>query len=323
MGRYLIRRVILMAPTVVIVTFLVFLLLFLSPGDPVLLLVPIEEVGQLTDAEMDKLRSELGLDRPIYAQYADWLFAAVRGDLGRSIHQRRPVVDLLAARFPVTMELALLSVLLASIVAIPIGVYSAVRPGGLGDLAGNVIALMGVSAPNFWVALLLILLFAVQLRWLPAGGFVRISDDPVAHVQRMILPVVTLGTALMAVTMRLTRSSMLEVLNEDYIRTARSKGLPPRRIIYVHALKNALIPVVTTVGLQIGRILGGAVVIELIFSFPGMGKLMLDGIFARDFPVVQGAVLLITLSFMIINLLVDITYAFIDPRIRFAQDQGA
>lgn len=317
MGRYLLRRILLMLPTLIIVAFLVFLLLFLSPGDPVLLLVPIEEVGQLTDEEMDQLQSKLGLDRPIYVQYADWLFDVLRGDLGRSIHQRRPVVDLLAARFPVTLELALLSVLLASVVAIPIGIYSAVRPDGLGDLVGNVIALMGVSAPNFWVALLLIVLFAVQLRWLPAGGFVRISDDPIAHIERMILPVVTLGTALMAVTMRLTRSSMLEVLNEDYIRTARSKGLSQNRIVYVHALRNALIPVVTTVGLQIGRILGGAVAIELIFSFPGMGKLMLDGIFARDFPVVQGAVLLITFSFMVINLLVDFTYALIDPRIRY------
>ena len=317
MGRYLLRRLILMLPTLIIVTFLVFALLFLSPGDPVLLLVPIEEVNQLSDEEMDSLRRELGLDRPLPVQYADWVFDVLRGDLGRSIHQRRPVVDLLAARFPVTLELALLSVLLASVVAIPIGIYTAVRPGGLGDLVGNVIALMGVSAPNFWVALLLIVLFAVQLRWLPAGGFVRISDDPVAHVERMILPVVTLGTALMAVTMRLTRSSMLEVLNEDYIRTARSKGLSQNRIVYVHALKNALIPVVTTVGLQIGRILGGTVAIELIFSFPGMGKLMLDGIFARDFPVVQGAVLLITISFMLINLLVDFTYALIDPRIRF------
>lgn len=317
MGPYLLRRILLMLPTLIIVAFLVFLLLFLSPGDPVLLLIPIEEAGQLTDAEMDQLRSKLGLDRPIYAQYADWLLDVLRGDLGRSIHQRRPVVDLLAARFPVTLELALLSVLLASVVAIPIGIYSAVRPGGLGDLVGNVVALMGVSAPNFWVALLLIVLFAIQLRWLPAGGFVRISDDPVAHIERMILPVVTLGTALMAATMRLTRSSLLEVLNEDYIRTARSKGLSQNRIVYVHALKNALIPVVTTIGLQIGRILGGAVAIELIFSFPGMGKLMLDAIFARDFPVVQGAVLLITLSFMVINLLVDFSYALIDPRIRY------
>lgn len=317
MVRYVIRRVILIAPTVVIVTFLVFLLLFLSPGDPVLLLVPIEEVNQLTDEEMGQLRSELGLDRPIYVQYVDWLLDVLRGDLGRSIHQRRPVVDLLAARFPVTLELALLSVFVASIVAVPIGIYTAIRPGSVGDFLGNIVALMGVSAPNFWVALLLIVVFAVQLRWLPAGGFVRISDDPVEHVERMILPVITLGTALMAVTMRLTRSSMLEVLNEDYIRTARSKGLPRRRVVYIHALKNALIPVVTTVGLQIGRILGGTVAIELIFSFPGMGKLMLDAIFARDFPVVQGAVLLITFSFMVINLFVDLTYAFIDPRIRY------
>ncbi|MCY3796166.1 MAG: ABC transporter permease [Chloroflexi bacterium] len=317
MGRYLLRRLILMLPTVVIVTFLVFLLLFLSPGDPVLLLVPIDEVNQLTDEEMDRLRSKLGLDRPVYAQYADWLLDVLRGDLGRSIHQRRPVLDLLAARFPVTLELALLSVLVASVVAIPIGIYTAIRPGSIGDFLGNIVALMGVSAPNFWVALILIVVFAVHLRWLPAGGFVRITDDPIGHIERLILPVITLSTALMAVTMRLTRSSMLEVLNEDYVRTARSKGLAQRRIVFVHALKNALIPVVTTVGMQIGRILGGTIVIELIFSFPGMGKLMLDAIFGRDFPIVQGSVLLITLAFMAINLVVDLTYAIIDPRIRY------
>ncbi len=317
MGRYIVRRVILMLPTLVIVTFLVFALLFLSPGDPVLLLVPIDEVNQMTDDEMDELRHKLGLDRPIYLQYGDWVINVLQGDLGRSIHQRRPVVDLLAARFPVTLELALLSVFAASVVAIPIGIYTALRPGSIGDFIGNIVALMGVSAPNFWVALILIVVFAVYLRWLPAGGFVRISDDPMRHIERMILPVITLSTALMAVTMRLTRSSMLEVLNEDYVRTARSKGLGQRRIVFVHALKNALIPVVTTVGLQIGRILGGTIVIELIFSFPGMGKLMLDAIFGRDFPVVQGSALLITLAFMVINLVVDFTYAFIDPRIRY------
>ncbi len=319
MFRYLLRRILLMAPTLVIVTFLVFLLLFLSPGDPILLLVPIDEVGQMTDEEMDQLRHKLGLDRPIPVQYADWLVHVLQGDLGRSIHQRRAVSDLLQARFPVTLELALLSVLTATIVAVPIGIYTAVRPGSIGDFVGNIVALMGVSAPNFWVALLLIILFAVQLRWLPAGGFVRISHNPVEHIERMILPVITLSTALMAVTMRLTRSSMLEVLNEDYVRTARSKGLAQRRIVFVHALKNALIPVVTTVGIQIGRILGGTIVIEIIFSFPGMGKLLLDAIFGRDFPVVQGSVLLITLTFMGINLFVDLTYAVIDPRIRYAQ----
>ena len=319
MFRYLLRRILLMLPTLVIVTFLVFLLLFLSPGDPVLLLVPIDEVGQMTDEEMDQLRHKLGLDRPIYVQYADWLTNVLRGDLGRSIHQRRPVSELLATRFPVTLELALLSVLTATVVAVPIGIYTAVRPGSIGDFVGNIVALMGVSAPNFWVALLLIVLFAVHLGWLPAGGFTRITEDPVKHIERMILPVITLSTALMAVTMRLTRSSMLEVLNEDYVRTARSKGLAQRRIVFVHALKNALIPVVTTVGIQIGRILGGTIVIEIIFSFPGMGKLLLDAIFGRDFPIVQGSVLLITLTFMGINLFVDLTYAVIDPRIRYAQ----
>ncbi len=317
MFRYLIRRFVLMIPTLLIITFLVFLLLFLSPGDPVMMLLPVDEVGQMSDEELDRIRSKLGLDRPILVQYADWLGRVVQGDLGRSIHKRRPVGELLAARFPVTLELALLGVFTATIVAVPIGIYTAVRPGSIGDFIGNIVALMGVSAPNFWVALLLIILFSVHLRWLPAGGFVRITDNPAEHIARMILPVITVSTALMAVTMRLTRSSMLEVLNEDYVRTARSKGLSQPRIVFVHALKNALIPVVTTVGLQVGRILGGTIVIEVIFSFPGMGKLLLDAIFGRDFPIVQGSVLLITFAFMGINLVVDLTYAFIDPRIRY------
>lgn len=318
MLRYIGRRIILMIPTLLIVTFLVFLLLFLSPGDPVLLLVPADEANQLTEEDLDRLRTEMGLDRPIMIQYADWLLNVVQGDLGRSIHQGRPVTELISSRFPVTLELAILSVVVATVVAVPIGVYTAVRPGGIGDAIGNIFALMGASAPAFWVALLLIVLFAVILDWLPAGGFTRLSEDPVAHVERMILPVLTLSAALMAVTMRLTRSSMLEVLNENYIRSARSKGLSDRRVIFLHALKNALIPVITTVGIQIGRILGGTVAIELIFSFPGMGKLMLDAIYARDFPIVQGGVLLITLSFLVINLIVDLTYAYIDPRIRYS-----
>ena len=318
MFRYLRRRIFLMIPTLLIVTFLVFLLLKISPGDPVLMFVPADQVSQLTPEDMDRLREQLGLNRPLLVQYADWLGHVIQGDLGRSIFQRRPVSELLATRYPVTFELALLSVLVATMVAVPIGVYTALRPGTLGDFVGNIVALFGASAPNFWVALLLIVLFAVQLHWLPAGGFTRLSEDPNQHVQHLILPVLTLSTSLMAITMRLTRSSMLEVLNENYIRAAKSKGLHDRRVVFVHALRNALIPVVTTVGLQIGTILGGTVAIELIFSFPGMGKLLLDAIYARDFPIVQGGVLLITLSFLVINLLVDLTYAYIDPRIRYS-----
>lgn len=315
---YLGRRLILMIPTLIIVTFFVFLLLFLSPGDPVLLLVPADQANQLSAEDLDRLRGELGLDRPFVVQYLDWLGRAVTGDLGRSLHQRRPVTELLANRFPVTLELAILSVLVATLIAIPIGVLTAIRPGSIGDAIGNILALFGASAPNFWVALLLIVLFAVILGWLPAGGFTRFSDDPVEHIRRMVLPVLTLSTSLMAITMRLTRSSMLEVLNAQYIRTARSKGLPDHRTYFVHALKNALIPVITTVGLQVGTVLGGTVAIELIFSFPGMGKLMLDAIYARDFPIVQGGVLYITLSFLVINLLVDLIYAAVDPRIRLS-----
>lgn len=317
MLRYISRRMILMIPTLLLVTFLVFLLLFISPGDPVLMLVPADQATQLSPEQLEALRTDLGLNRPIFIQYGDWLLKAITGDLGRSIHQRQPVTTLLSVRFPVTLELALLSVAVATVVAIPIGVWAALRPGSLGDTIGNIIALFGASAPNFWTALLLIVIFSVQLKLLPAGGFVRLSDDPLRHIERMILPVLTLSFSLMASTMRLTRSSMLEVLHENYIRTAYAKGLSPRRTVMLHALKNALIPVITSIGLQIGTILGGTVAIELIFSFPGMGKLMLDAIYARDFPIVQGGVLLITLAYLFINLAVDLAYAAIDPRIRY------
>jgi peptide/nickel transport system permease protein len=219
---------------------------------------------------------------------------------------------------PVSMELALLSTVFSILIAIPLGIYVAIKPNSFGDLLGSSLAIGGISAPNFWVALLLVFIFAVQLHWLPSNGFTRISEDVKENLTKMILPAVTLGAGLMASVMRMTRSGMLEVMNQEYVRTARAKGALERRVIFSHAFRNAMLPVLNIIGLQFGALLGGAVVIEQIFSLPGMGRLGLDAIFMRDFPVVQGVVLVITLSYLLVNLLIDLLYGILDPRIRLS-----
>lgn len=316
MTQYIIRRLLATIPVLLIVTFIVFTLMFLAPGDPIYLLVDVEQTEGLTEEQLDVLRHELGLDRPLIVQYGDWLFNALQGDLGTSIRGSRQVSDMLKSAFPVSIELALISICLSLIVAIPVGIYAALKPNSIGDVLGTSISIGGVSAPIFWVALVLIYVFAVQLDWLPSNGFTRFSEDAKDNLIKMILPGVTLGAALMASVMRMTRSSMLEVMNREYIRTARAKGAQERRVIFGHAFRNAMLPVLTIVGLQFGALLGGAVVVEQIFSLPGMGRLALDAIFIRDFPVVQGVVLVITLSFLLVNLVVDLLYAVLDPRIR-------
>lgn len=318
MTQYIIRRLLATIPVLLIVTFIVFTLMFLAPGDPIFLLVDVEQTEGLSEAQLDNLRHEMGLDRPIVVQYGDWLFNALQGDLGLSLRGSRRVSDMLKDAFPVSMELALLSVAFALIIAIPVGVYAALKPNSPGDLFGTSLAIGGISAPNFWVALLLIYFFSVKMGWLPSNGFTRITEDVQDNLTKMILPVVTLGIALMASVMRMTRSGMLEVMHQDYIRTARAKGAQERRVIFGHAFRNAMLPVLTIIGLQFGALLGGAVVIEQIFSIPGMGRLGLNAIFSRDFPVVQGVVLVITLSYLLVNLLVDLLYGVLDPRIRIS-----
>lgn len=318
MTQYILRRLLATIPVLLIVTFIVFALMFMAPGDPIFLLVDVEQTQGLTDEQLDILRHELGLDRPLIVQYGEWLFNALRGDLGTSIRGSRQVSDMLKGAFPVSMELTLLAMAFALIIAIPVGVYAALKPNSLGDLLGTSIAIGGISAPNFWVALLLIYFFSVKMGWLPSNGFTRFSEDAQDNLLKMVLPTITLGIALMASVMRMTRSGMLEVMHQDYIRTARAKGARERRVIYAHAFRNAILPVLTIIGLQFGTLLGGAVVIEQIFSLPGMGRLGLDAIFIRDFPVVQGVVLVITTSYLLVNLLVDLLYAMLDPRIRIS-----
>jgi len=295
---------------------LVFFSLHVAPGDPISMLIPPEAGGGGATEIADQIRAKYGLDDPLHVQYFLYLQRLVHLDFGRSINTRRPVASALIARYPATLELTFCSLVVAILIALPVGVVSAVRQNSMLDNSTRVLALMGVSLPSFWLGLLLMLLFSLKLGWLPASGRggVLWTWNGLKH---MIMPAFTLGTAVSGILMRLTRSSMLEVLGEDYLDTARAKGLSERIVIYGHALRNALIPVITVLGLQFGGLLGGAVVIETIFAWPGVGRYAIQGITGKDFPVVQGSVLAISVGFIVINLVVDVIYSMIDPRITY------
>jgi len=313
MGAYLIRRLGTMVPVLVVVSVVVFSIIHLTPGDPVAIMLR-EDADPAAAAA---LRKVLGLDRPLPIQYLTWVGRAARGELGRSIRTNQPVAEAILERLPVTLSLAGASTLLALAVALPAGILSAVRRNSVADVTGTLAALSGISMPNFWLATLLIFLFSVRLGWLPPLGYVSPAKDFWAGLRSLILPSITLGTAMAAVVMRMTRSSLLEVLQLDFVRTARAKGLGGAVVLLRHALRNALIPVVTVVGLQAGALLGGAIITETIFALPGVGRLLVDAIFQRDFPIVQGVVLLLAVNFLLVNLLVDIAYGYLDPRIRY------
>lgn len=312
---FLLRRTLLAIPALFGVMVMVFLLMRAIPGDVVTGLVGLQET--ISEARLAELRRLFGLDLPLHVQFWEWFTAALQGDLGSSLRTGRPIVQDLALRFPVTLELTLLSMVVALLIALPLGIAAALKRGTWIDLATSVFALLGLSIPGFFLGILLILLFSLQLRWLPPAGYVPFTEAPLENLRHMILPAVSLGLILAAATMRIVRSTMLEVLGRDFIRTAKAKGLSPGRVIIRHALRNALIPVVTVVGLQFGSLLGGAVIIEQVFSLPGVGRFALEGINLRDYPVVQGAVLLIATAFIVVNLLVDVIYSLIDPRIRY------
>lgn len=327
MATYILRRLVISIPVLLGVSFLVFSLIHITPGDPAALMLGLEAA---TDEQLAMARHQLGLDRPFFVQYADFLSGALRGDFGNSIQQRRPVADVVLERFPATIELALASMLFALVVAIPLGVISAIKQYSAVDNASMFVALLGISMPNFWLGLLLMLLFSVQLGWLPASGrggpllsnlllsIWYLDPGPLwQSMERLLLPMITLGTGVAALLTRLTRSAMLEVIRQDYIRTARSKGLADRVVIYRHALRNAMMPVVTMTGLYFGGLLGGSVITETIFAWPGVGRMAIQAIYQRDFPVVQAVVLMLAVIFVLVNLLVDVVYAVIDPRIRY------
>jgi peptide/nickel transport system permease protein len=302
---YIVRRLLLTAPVVIGVSILIFLIIRLIPGDPAVAIAGV----QATKEYIEQIRKELHLDQSLPVQYAIFVRNLARGDLGNSTLTRRPVAVELRERFPRTIELTLIALLIASVVGITAGIISATKRYSLFDNISMLVALFGVAAPVFWLALMLQLLFSVHLGWLPSTG-----RGTFLH---FILPSMTLGMASAGLIARITRSSMLEVLRQDYITTARAKGLAEKVIIYKHALKNALIPVVTIMGLQFGILLGGAVLTETVFAWPGVGRLLVDSILARDYPVVQGAVLVLAFSFVLINLVVDLIYAFLDPRISY------
>jgi peptide/nickel transport system permease protein len=301
-------------PLAIGVAVLSFLILQLVPGTIVDVLIG--EAGDTRYAE--ELKRLFGLDRPFLQRLVDWFAALLRGDLGSSMRTREPVVTEILRRLPATIELTLVALLVSMAIAVPVGALSAARPNTAWDVAGRTVSLLGLSLPSFWLALLLILVFSVKLRWIPSGGFVAFGQDPVENLKLVLMPALALGTGMSAIVMRMTRSAMLEVLRQDYVRTAVAKGLGQRAVTYRHAFRNALIPVMTVVGIQTGRLLGGTVIIEQIFSWPGMGQLALRSIALRDYPMVQGTVLFGALFFILINLLVDILYAYVDPRIRYA-----
>ena len=305
MLQYTLRRILIAVPTIVGVLIIVFSMVRLAPGDPAVLLA-----GEFASPEViERARERFGLDRSLPEQFARFVGGLVQGDLGRSTRTNRLVTEDLANFFPNTLELALAAIVVALIVGVPAGVISALRPNGPLDFGVTFVALLGVSMPVFWFGLLAILFFSVQLGWFPVAG-----RGTLAH---LVLPAITLGLSSTAIIARMTRASMLEVLNQDFVRTARAKGLQEGQVVLKHALRNALVPVVTVIGLQFGALLAGAVITETVFTWPGIGRLLVDSIRARDYPVVQGAVLLIAVSFVLVNLVVDLVYGFVDPRIRY------
>lgn len=305
MLRYFIKRLLLMIPVILGMTVIVFLILHLSPGDPVDLIVG----PNVTPEVYASIRQKYGLDQPLIVQYIKFLSNVARGDLGTSILQQRPVSELILQRFPITLELGLTGLVLSFLIAIPVGVSAAVKRNTIVDYSCMTGAMLGMSLPTFWFGLLLLYFFAYKLRWFPISGY--------GTWRHLVLPGFAIGLTDAAITARMVRSSMLEVLRQDYIRTARSKGLAEMVVTYQHALKNAMIPIITLLGLRVGWIIGGSVMLEIVFSRPGLGRLMVDSILARDYPVVQGAMIVLTTSIILGNILADLLYAVFDPRIRY------
>ena len=309
---FLARRIAISTVTFLLITLIVFTGVRMIPGDPARVMAGTDA----DEAGLQEIREKYGLTDPIPVQYVRWLTLALQGDLGESIRTREPVVKTVAMKLPITMQLAAFALLIAIGIAIPAGIFSATRRNTVWDLLANAVSLCGVSIPSFWLGIMLILFLSVRLHVLPASGFVPFFDDPLGNLQRMIMPAFVLGTALAAVLMRQTRNSMIEVLSANYIRTAYSKGLAERVVVFRHALRNGLIPIVTILGLQMGTLMGGAVVTEQIFVVPGFGRLIVEAVFTRDYPLVQGVVLITASAYVLINLLVDVSYSLMNPRIR-------
>jgi len=317
MTAYLVKRLVSLPLTLLGVSVVTFLFVRLIPGDAIT--ARLGTSTALSADQLSRMRAFFGLDQPLHLQYLAWLGSILHGDAGFSVRSGQPVTAEIAARLPVTIELALAAALVALALGIPLGLISALRPASPLDLLARGFGLVGLALPNFWLGTLLILLFARYLHWMPnTGGYVDLLADPAANLRFLMFPALTLGLAMAAVVMRTTRSAMLDVLGADYVRTAHAKGLPARKVVQRHALKNGMIVVITILGIQVGYLLGGAVVVEEVFSLPGLGRLLLNAINQRDYAVVQGGVLVIATLFVAANTVVDVLYGFLDPRIRFA-----
>ena len=312
MFEFLVKRIATIVPTLLLVSMLIFGLQQLLPGDPAKILAGEEQDPTVVAF----LRVKLHLDEPLPVRYGYWVSGVVRGDLGESIRSQQPVLELIVQKLPVTIELALLAMSIALLIGIPAGIVSAVGRGTAWDYAANVFALWGLSTPNFWLGILMILLFSVQLGWLPASGYVSPFEDLGENLAAMIMPAFVLGNAIAAVLMRHTRSAMLQVLSSDYVRTARAKGLNERTVVLKHALRNALTPIITLGALELGTLLSGAVLTEQVFTIPGFGKLIVDSVFNRDYAVVQGVVMVTATAYITLNLLADLAYFLVNPRLR-------
>lgn len=320
MTEYLARRLILYLPTLIGVSIVIFTIMRVIPGDPALIILGGggEGVSNVTEADLQRVREHLGLDKPLPVQYVDWVTAAARLDFGTSLRYGSSVGDEVLKRIPVTIELAVLSLIIALLVGLPIGLVSGLRQNTWTDHQGRLFSVIGLAVPNFWLGTLLILALSQWFNWVPPLGYVNLATDPWKHLQQIGLPALVLGYSYAAFVVRMSRAQVLEVLRQDYIRTAYSKGLRDRQVMTRHALRNALLPVVTLSGLHLGALLGGAVTIELIFSLPGLGRLLLEAIAFRDYATIQALVLLIATIFLTVNLAVDLLLAWLDPRIRYA-----
>jgi peptide/nickel transport system permease protein len=318
LARYIVNRLLQLIPVLFLVSVIVFCIIQLIPGDPLLVMLGVdaEEGARYSEAQYVALQHELGLDQPIYVQYFNWVKKVLEGDLGLSLQSRRPVLDILLERYPATIYLAFTAFLTAVFIALPAGMIAAMKQNTAVDYAAMGYAMWGLAIPNFWLALMLILLFSLKLGWLPSIGYASPFEAPFRFLQHIFLPAIVLGTSMAASVTRYMRAEMLEQLNQDYVRTARAKGLPPRKVMIRHAAKNSLIAVVTVLGLDIARLLGGSTIVETVFTWPGVASLLLEGIYSRDYPIVQGAVLIIALTYVMINLVVDILYKWLDPRIQ-------
>lgn len=314
MAEYIVRRLVGMIPVLFIVSIISFGLLYVLPGDPAIAMLG-EEAGN--EETYLGLKRDLGLDQPIWVQYGTWLGRLLQGDLGTSIRTKEPVAKVLAQRAPVSIYVGVAGLVVGLAIGLPAAIFSAVRPGSRLDVSSTVLSLAGLAIPGFWLALILIYVFGVYLKWLPPSGYTPPTEDFWLSVKMLIMPAIVIGTGSAAVIMRQTRSSLIEVLEQDYITVARAKGVLEKRVIATHAMKNAMIPVLTIIGLQVGSLVSGAAIAETVFAIPGVGRAAVDAIFFRDYPVLQGAVLMLTLAVMLANLLTDIAYGYLDPRIRY------